>query len=45
MEEDIEMQLYKLMCASCPNAWRCHESCTTCDEYAEELERLTEEQQ
>lgn len=40
MKEDLEYELYKRMCGSCPNAKRCHEECENCDEYEEELERL-----
>lgn len=36
--DDLEMKIYQLMCASCPSARLCHEECTTCDEYEEELE-------
>ena len=41
--EDIYFELYKLMCASCPNAKKCHEECEECDEFQDELERLEKE--
>ena len=40
---DIYYELYKRMCASCPNARKCHEECVECDEYQDELERLEKE--
>ena len=40
---DIYYELYKIMCASCPNAKKCHEECVECDEYQDELERLEKE--
>lgn len=39
-EKDLEYQLYKAMCSSCPNARKCHEECEPCDEFQDELERL-----
>lgn len=43
MEEDIEMMVYQMMCKDCPNARYCHEACENCEEYEEEIKRLTEE--
>lgn len=37
---DKELELYNKMCKNCPYARNCHESCTTCDEFERELERL-----
>lgn len=43
MNEDLEYQLYRLMCGSCPNAKKCHEECETCEEYDDELARIKKE--
>jgi len=42
-EESIEEMVYRYMCADCPSARRCHESCETCEEYEDEIQRLEEE--
>lgn len=41
--DDLEMRIYQLMCKDCPSAYLCHENCTTCDEYEEELELALQE--
>ncbi len=40
---DLYDKLYQVMCADCPNAWKCHERCEECEEFQEELERLENE--
>lgn len=35
--------LYQMMCARCPNAVDCHESCIECDVFFERLEKLENE--
>lgn len=42
-EEEIAMKIYQLMCADCPSAHRCHESCTNCDEYEDAIMEAMEE--
>lgn len=37
--KDIEELVYELMCSQCPYAKECHESCTTCEEYEDEVNR------
>lgn len=39
MKVDFYTSIYELMCAQCPDAQKCHEECTECDDFAERLER------
>lgn len=42
LEEELFEIVYKLKCKGCPYERNCHETCTTCEEFEEELERLKE---
>ena len=44
MPKTIEERVYELMCAGCEKEHYCHNACETCDEYADEVERLYDEQ-
>ena len=39
LEKKISFELYYSMCRDCPNAKECHDSCESCEEYEEELEK------
>jgi hypothetical protein len=35
--DDIEMEVYRVLCSQCPNARRCHDDCDTCSAYDREI--------
>lgn len=42
-EQEIAMKVYQMLCANCPNASKCHESCGSCEEYEDTLLETIEE--
>ena len=39
MNRELETKIYNLMCASCPNAKRCHDNDEYCNEFLEKYEK------
>lgn len=39
--ERLEQIAYEKMCFACPNAKKCHEECEFCDDFENEVERLS----
>lgn len=42
-EQEIAMKVYQMLCANCPSAHKCHESCGSCEEHEDTLLETIEE--
>lgn len=41
MNVEMYAKAYLIMCSNCTDAKKCHEECTTCEDFEEKLAELT----